>query len=203
MKNQLKSEVFVVNNEFVALKSVKLPVNVDDAIAMLGNIAAANKDADLILKVGEIKGIYTVYQKTGDAALLEQIIVEIATIVVKASPATASSVWRSPSSDPNSPFYGRTDLIYAVGREPADKEIVIEDLIKECLDKKGYKDNAYANYRAGLRKIFANSPKTFPETEIQAIVNILKEAKENPDYNHNLKSAANRMIKHINEFYLK
>ena len=184
-----------MNNEFVAYPVRQVPKDIRSALEALEGIVKEQNNADLLVKVGAIQGTYAAYERTGDIELLEQIVVDIVVLTGKLVPAKPFG------SNPKGPFSGRNDLIYMQSIPDDPEYFVIEDLIEDYLKDKGCEGNTYNSYRASHRNIFKNKPASYQKHEFQALLNYLDEARENRNFNHNIRSAAGGFRVYLRRLY--
>lgn len=192
---------FVMFNEsFIVME--RSPSDVKEALDVLTAIVKGRGDADLLLKVGEIKGAYAVYERTNDTSILENIIIDIVLLFKKVVSPVAPV---KPPKTTVSPFGEyRTDLIYYNSADTEEEKISTDELIENFLnkmaaEKKSFSSNTRTSYASSLRKIFKK----------MKINNVLKcsvpglareiesHIKNHPEYNHNIKSAASGIVKYM------
>ena len=172
------------------------PTTVKSAIDLLSTVIKQQKNEDLLLKVGAIQGAYAVYERTADVSILEHLIIDIILLFKDVvSPARATRVPASPDLFGE----GRTDLLYMQPADSCMPTISTDTLIKNFLQTLTCSDNTRSNYLACLRKLFKDMgvsevrQNDFPEL----IKKIKSTIEDHHEYNHNIRSGANGLIKYL------
>ena len=168
------------NEQFIATKIMDpTPTDVKGAIALLSELIKQRKDSDLLIKIGAIQGAYAVYERTGDVSILEHLIIDIIMLFKNVT---------SQSCIPN------------------DAVISIDDLVEDFLNKleierDGISSNTRKNYLASLRKIFKDmSLQVVSQNRLRELATEIDNfVKTHPEYNHNVKSAANGIVRYLRE----
>ena len=184
-----------MNNEsFLTIKQVSQPQDAKGAIQLLGDMVRKTNDPDLLLRAGAINGTYSVYERTHDAALLEQVLLDIV-LLMRDVTGNGFSV---PSHGIGNFTFPKNDLIYAVSTAKPETELV-EDLIKGFVGTKE---------KASTRKIYTSALKTLcfdgldqgevAMNELNEFADRIEEQlRRHPEYNHNVRGAANGFIKYL------
>ena len=176
------------------------PKDVKSALDMLNTMVRAQNDTELLLKMGEIQGAYTIYERTKDTTILEHIIIDIIKLFNNMLSPKRTTVKPSLSD-----IFGekRTDLIYYQFENNVDK-IPLEILIEKYLDgeqkkKSKFSDNTRSGYASSLRKVFKDMGITaVTSNQLRELKNMIEEhMKNHTEYNHNIKSAVNGFIKYL------
>lgn len=183
------------NNEF--LPAVTHPTTVKAALVELASIVQKQNKPALLLKVGALQGSYAIYERTKDASILEQIIMDIIALFKEFFPLFSSM---SPHPD----LLHKPDLIYAQPSNAAKASILVSSLIDDFLKalkekRPNVSENTQSCYGSSLRKIFGDmGVQAIPMDGLLDLATAIENhLKQHPEYNHNVVSAARGIIKHL------
>ena len=191
----MKVRVIIMNNEsFLTIKQVSQPKDAKEAIQLLADLIRKRNDPDLLLRVGAIQGTYAVYERTHDTALLEQVVIDTVLLMRDVT----CNVFSVPSHGIGNFTFPKNDLIYAMPASQPETELV-ENLIRAFVETK--KSEA-------TRKIYTYALKTLcfdgldqgevAMNELNEFADLIENhLKRTPDYNHNVRGAANGFIKYL------
>ena len=179
----------------------RTPTDVQSAIDTLSDVIRRLNDSELLIKMGAIHGAYAVYTRTGDARILEHIIIDL----VMLFNVVASRGFGSGQTNPFDPeTHRRTDLIYFKPYNTNEEFLSTEALIEGFLqrlkeEKKSFSENTRTTYSSSLRKIFKDMNITeIPRRKMrESAIEIERHLNEHPEYNHNIRSAAKGLVKYM------
>lgn len=170
----------------------KLPQTPKSSLDLLSDIIRSTNNAELLLKVGAIKGAYSVYERTGDVSILEQIVIDIVDLFSEVTIFTHTTDYSIPMGKPN--------LIYAKTQKQDENTIPVESLIEDYLSKIK-SDSTRGCYLSSLKKLIKQM-RIFEvdKSKIRELgLEILSYLESHEDFNHNVKSAGSGFAKHLIE----
>lgn len=135
------------SNEFLICNTQAEPTNLDSAINTIADVVNKTQRSDLVLKLGEIMGKMSAYRLTGDNAILESIVVDVA-IILKAISSSQNiahadynefDIFDSSSEKPS-------DLIYFVGAKDGwvDRKVLLDEFFKYLVENQVVTSQAVA-----------------------------------------------------------
>lgn len=135
------------SNEFLICDTQAEPTNLDGAINTIADVVNKTQRSDLVLKLGEIMGKMSAYRLTGDNAILESIVVDVAIILknISSSQSIAHAdynkfdIFDSSSEKPS-------DLIYFVGAKDGwvDRKVLLDEFFKYLVENQVVTSQAVA-----------------------------------------------------------
>ena len=204
MYKNLLDEWKVMNAPSSAPASTPTPKDVKDALDMLKGLIKISNDRKLLIKIGKLYGIYSAYENIGDVNILEQLVIEMALLCKSVLLPSVTTNLPSASAYAQG---GCTDLIYMNNVNNDDFVKTVDGLIDDFLSTLGdCSVNTLKNYASSLRRIFKdmkNEEETIIDNCIQgrAYCELAAKIEEcvlrHPEYNHNIKSAANNINKYL------
>ena len=157
---------------------------------MLSESVKRRNDAELLLKMGGIRGAYAAYTQTGDVRILEHLIIDVILLL------------QAMMSDPVS-VRGLSESEAAAVNEPtvSTETLIDRFLTKQKEERATFSDNTRSSYASSLRKLFKDMQvQAIPERMLRGFVfEIDRHLNGHPEYNHNIKSAAAGLSKYILE----
>ena len=135
------------SNKFLICNTQAEPTNLDGAINTIADVVNKTQRSDLVLKLGEIMGKMSAYRLTGDNAILESIVVDVAIILKQISSSQSivhadynkCDIFDSSSEKPS-------DLIYFVGANDGwvDRKVLLDEFFKYLMENQVVTSQAVA-----------------------------------------------------------
>lgn len=190
----------MTRSEFMTCPPViAAPTSLRDAIVWLGGEVKRRGDADLLLKLGAVQGLYRMYERTGDKGVLESLTTEV---IVLVGSLVAGTTPVSEAEYLDRFTKRKTDLIYAQTLSRVAEDVTTADLINDFLSTLNNSENTRNNYRAALRRVLLKERELHHVKEgVAELVAVLDEILCESHTNHNINSAVRRFREYLQERY--
>ena len=181
---------------FLPLKQVSAPQDVKSALRLLEGVARQRNDHDLLLKIGTIQGTYTVYERTCDVKILEQMVLDIILLLTTTLRTSSSLV----APELEFAISSKPDLIYAMPSHAAENLSVLSLIQSFCESKNG--EATKKIYFYALKRLCEKLEEYAVSRDRLLDLSLRIEAgiQAHPEYNRNTKSAASGFVKYLRRF---
>lgn len=103
----------MMNDQFIPYKQTIQPADLETAIDDISEVVKKTNDNELLIKLGEILGKMSIYRLTGDNAVIESVVIDLAIIINRISNICTTNSASDDLYDGNVVLTGKPiDLIY-------------------------------------------------------------------------------------------